>query len=687
MKAKLLLLLGFLFISITAHADNRNKTVHRLPSATAKITPCAPGVVYVKMKSGSAIKGIRDTKGNVTLSIGPSSSFAQVTTTLGLTLTVPIDPAPVKDSIDRAFGFDRMYCLYYSNTNIDPHAALALLMTTGEVECGSVRYLFPVSKTTNDPLLGEEYALTNMNVFNAWNLTTGDTSIIIADIDCAINISHEDLMDEIDTNWGEFGTDAHGNPKKSNGIDDDSDGYIDNYQGWDFCGDVNVEDGAILQPNNNPRPRPPISGQLEPSHGTHTAGCILATGNNSLGIAGVAFGCKLIPIKAAGADNDNISEGPEGMHYASTHGARIINCSFGGLIANSDTAYENIFLNEAHARGVLVVASAGNGIDDNGAAADNDENPEYPANGPFVLSVGATDENDQPTNFSNYGHSVSVFAPGQNIVSCDYPGNSAYSEEDGTSFSAPLTSGAAGLLWSLHPAWSPDFIAKQLIATCDDVVKPSDQTDYWGRINVGNALSTLPVGPGLIITGYMLDGVASDSLGPNHTYDFKVTFQNVLGAGTNITAVPLAGLGSTLSTTVVSLGSLAESATATGDFQIARTGVYSTGNYPVRFAVTDGSNYFDTLTLYLPLTVQPGFVLDQSGANGTSICRVSNTCAWAAFGEAVQDQTTGTEVVYNAQFSREAGNVWGELATLGDGSNPPYYVTALDSNTAYFGSG
>ncbi len=673
MKATyLVLLLSLGFFSIAARADNRNKDTRpqQTPSA-AKLTPCAPGVVYVKMKAGSTIGRTMDSKGNVTFSIGPSSAFDRVTSALGLTQTVAFDSHASKDSISRAFGIDRIYCLYYTNRAIDPHAAVAMLMATGEVECGSVRYLFPVSKTTNDPLLGDEYGLTKMNVFNAWNTTTGDTSIVIADVDCAINIDHEDLKNQIKFNWGEIGSDSIGKNKEKNGVDDDSDGYIDNYEGWDMCGDVNVGAGAALKPNNNPRPR-----ETAASHGTHTAGCILAQGNNSLGIAGVAYGCRLLPIKAAGSDNDNIGAGYEGIHYANTHGARIINCSWGGFETAADTSFSNVFLYEAIARGILIVAAAGN------SGSTNDGTFEYPGDGPSVLSVGATDQGDAAASFSDFGNSVSVWAPGVTIVSCDYPGNSAYSAEDGTSFSCPLTAGVAGLLLSEHPDWLPKFVAKQIIATCDNVVNPNDRTEFWGRINAGNALSVPVVGPGLVITGYSLDNVASDSLGMNHTYDFKVTFKNVLGAGSNLSAVPISELGVQLSSSAVSLGSIAPSATATGDFQITRNGVFSQGNLPVQFAVTNGNSYNDTLSLYLPLTVQPGFVLDQAGLNATSIFRVSNTSAWAAFGLA---STTGT--VINAQFAHEQGSVWSGLGSVGDGTNPPYYVTALDSNIAYFGSG
>ncbi len=641
----------------------------------SRITACAPGVVYVQFKIGSTVpKGISP-KGESIQSIG-TNAFQKVIGRLGLREIIPFDAHAMNDSIDRALGIDRIYCYYYSNYSIGPHAALAMLLATDEIQCGSVRYLFPVSKTTNDPYLSQQYALTNMKVFNAWNTMTGDTSIVIADVDCAINIDHEDLTNQIKYNWGEIGTDAHGRDKRSNGIDDDSDGYIDNWEGWDPVGDVNAGAGDIFQPNNDPRPR-----EAGASHGTHTAGCILAQGNNGVGIAGVAYGCKLLPIKVAGADYDNISAGYEGIHYASTHGARIINCSWGGPIQGLDTALANIFLLEAKARGALVVAASGNGINNDGVASSNDATPEYPANGPYVLSVGATDQNDQASSYSNYGNSVSVWAPGSGILSCDYPGNSAYSAEDGTSFAAPNAAGVAGLLWSEHKDWLPEFISRQLIATCDNVVNPSDRTDFWGRLNAATALSA-PLGPGLIVSSYSIDGVTSDSLRPGQKHLLTVTFKNTMGAGANLSAKPISSLGAQLSTVAASLGTMSESATATGNFQITRTGVFSEGNLPVRFAVTDGSSYTDTIFVLLPLSRTPGFVQDRPAIQGSSIKRVSNNVAWAAFGN-----LNSSGGITGAQYAREQAGSWGDTTTLSDGTVAPFDVEALDSMTAYFGTG
>ncbi len=698
MNRKLILILfAFVLISKIAGADDRNKAFHS--TSSAKITHYAPGVVYIQLKAGSSIGRTISSAGDVTLSVAPSSSFSRVSKQLGITQTVVFDPHASKDSISRAFGIDRMYCIYYSNRSIDPHAALLILEATGEVECGSVRYLFPESLETNDSLLSQQYALTNMNVFNAWNVTTGDTSIVIADVDCAINIDHEDLKDEIKYNWGEIGLDAHGHDKRSNGIDDDSDGYIDNWEGWDFCGDVNVGAGAMLQPNNNPRPRPPyLKGVGEPNHGTHTAGCILAEGNNRVGIAGVAFGCRLLAIKASGADNDNVSAGYEGIHYASTHGARIVNCSWGGPVFPSDTEFSNTFLYEAMASNVLVVAAAGNnstvisGVSypySNTPDAANDWSYSYPADGPGVLSVGATDQNDAAAGFSDTGPSVSVWAPGADILSCDYEGsvadsNSLYSSESGTSFSSPLTAGVAGLIMSEYPTLPSQFVARQIIQTVDNVVNTSDRTDYWGRVDAVSAVGVAPW-PGLIITQYAVNGVVSDSLGAvGIQQDLKVTFKDEVANGTNISVTLLPGLGYLAGAGIAKLGSMDTGTAASGVFQITRTGVYSQGTLPVRFFVTDGIRLADTLTLPIPLTTIPGFVQDIPGSFGTCIKRVSNSVAWAGFGI---EEDVGAQFFLQAQFALESGESWQDTSALSEGSVPPYDIEAFDSLNAYFGTG
>ncbi len=652
--------------SLDSFASDGDRATHPGIDAS-RLTPYTKGVVYIKFKKGSAILSRITPKGAIAQSAGPAA-FMRAIDKLNMLEIVPFDARAPKDSITFALGIDRMYSLYYSNLSIDPYSALDLLQATGEIECGSPRYRFPVLNQPNDPGLSQQWALSKMKVQNAWNTTTGDTSIVIADVDDAIAIDHEDLTNAIKINWGEVGLDAQGHDKRTNGIDDDSDGIVDNWQGADVAGDGSQ--APQLVPAGDPRPR---GNNADATHGTLTAGCFAATGNNGKGIAGVAYGCKLLAIKAS-YSSDTVDAGYEGVHYAVTHGANIVNCSWGGLLPPASTSFATAFTEEARLRGVLIVAAAAN------AAVSNDQYPMYPANAPGVLSVGSTGSSDQASGFSDYGHNVKVWAPGEGIYST-YPPNT-YNAESGTSFASPLTAGVAGLVWSAHRDWLAQFVSRQIIQTVDNVVNPSDRQNYWGRVNASAAV-TSPLGPGLIVTGYTLDGVASDSLKPGQ-HDLKITFKNVVGAASsNITATLVPAVGVVYSTAPANLGTMAEGVSTTGDYQITRTGVFSEGNYPVKIAITDGANYVDTLILNVPLSKQAGFKIDRAGIYGSSIKRVSNTVAWAAFGNL--SPTTGAVLI--AQYANQQGGHWSDTLTLNDGSSAPFDVESWDSLNAYFGTG
>src|SRR5262249_48610015 len=154
--------------------------------------------------------------------------------------------------------------------------------------------------------------------------TQGDTTVLIGIVDTGVQWDHPDLAANIWINPGEWGPDGHGGFKQSNGIDDDSDGYVDDYHGWDFMG----ADYANPVPDNDPGPHSTLL-----AHGTHVAGIADAATNNITGIAGVGFTCRIIPVKTS-ADNDNRGGGPfiergfEGIVYAADRGARVINCSW-----------------------------------------------------------------------------------------------------------------------------------------------------------------------------------------------------------------------------------------------------------------------------------------------------------------------------------------------------------------------
>jgi subtilisin family serine protease len=238
----------------------------------------------------------------------------------------------------------------------------------------------------------------------AWDISTGSPSVIVAVIDSGIAYDHPDLAPNLWTNPGETA---------GNGIDDDGNGLIDDMHGWDFhMNDSEPMDPVDLNPGGNP------------GHGTHVAGTIAGAGNNGTGITGVMWTARLMALKAGGVNRSlSTTAIVSAIHYAVANGARVINASFAGPEC-SRALYDAV--SAANAAGVLFVAAAGN------EESDNDNVPSFPANfsAPSVCSgqqkaalanviaVAATDENDQLAGFSNFGSTaVQVAAPGVRINS------------------------------------------------------------------------------------------------------------------------------------------------------------------------------------------------------------------------------------------------------------------------------
>lgn len=259
--------------------------------------------------------------------------------------------------------------------------AIASYQKNTNVLFAEPNYIYQVSSLIpNDPSFNLLWGLEKINAPGAWEFTTGSNEVIIAVIDSGVDWSHPDLADNIWTNPGE----------ELNGVDSDGNGFIDDIRGWDF-----------YQNDNNPAD---VNG-----HGTHVAGTIAAAGNNNIGIAGVMWNVKIMPIRAFGPDgtakaNDLLAA----LEYANANGAHVINNSWGGL-GFSESLKDAICASPA-----IVVCAAGN------AANNNDILPVYPASYGCdnIISVAATTIADTLAPFSNYGAStVHVAAPGVNILS------------------------------------------------------------------------------------------------------------------------------------------------------------------------------------------------------------------------------------------------------------------------------
>lgn len=288
----------------------------------------------------------------------------------------------------------------------------------------------------------------------AWNLWTGGRSnFVVALIDSGVDYKHKDLMGQFWQNPGE--TNCY------DGIDDDENGYVDDCMGWDW-----IENDNLPQDQNG--------------HGTSSAGIIAGVANNSIGITGVCWGCKLMVLRTLDKDiKGTISGFIKALDYAISHGAKVSNNSYGGrgsVYAGLEDAVKR-----ADAKNMLMIAAAGN----YGSNNDNSKQPTYPASYPYknIISVAASDTNGMLASFSCYGpKTVDVAAPGVNIWTTALRGT--YSPMDGTSFSAPFVTGAAALLWSQYPLLSSEQVKALILMSADDSLR---KWTGYGLLNIGRA--------------------------------------------------------------------------------------------------------------------------------------------------------------------------------------------------------
>lgn len=305
-------------------------------------------------------------------------------------------------------------------------------------------------------------------------METGSDQVVIAVVDTGVDVGHEDLAAKIWHNSGEI---------PSNGIDDDLNGFIDDWEGWNFV-------------NDSP------SFQDQFGHGTHVAGIAAGSANNSLGISGVCWSCKIMVLK--GLNNNGLGTSrdlSDAIIYAADNHANIVNNSWGGPYAQLiDDAVEY-----AADSGLLVVSASGN---------NSNQNSIYPAKLEDSMSVGASNHNDSKLSMSNFGSSLDIFAPGKDILStlpttvtdvCIENGGDGYAKCTGTSMATPVVSGAAGIIMSNDPSLTNHQVRFMLDLGADQV-----GLNGGGRLNVYSALNYPSNFTGYTVTGHVYD----DQLNP-----------------------------------------------------------------------------------------------------------------------------------------------------------------------------
>ncbi|MDX6437501.1 MAG: hypothetical protein QOF45_84, partial [Gaiellaceae bacterium] len=365
---------------------------------------------------------------------------------------------------------------------VDParlDAVLRRLRSDPRVRFAEPNYKLHALAMPNDTAVGQLWGLVNsgqaikgvagtpdadIDADQAWGVSTGSSSVVVGVIDTGVDFSHPDLggsMTSSSVMWTNPGETGGG--RESNGVDDDANGYVDDWRGWDWAND-----------DNNP--------QDDMSHGTHVAGTIGALGNNGQGVAGVNWNVKIMALKFLDSvGNGDLADAVEALRYATTMGARITNNSWGGG-GFSQAMFDAI--KAADLRGALFVAAAGN------SAANNDAAPVYPASYdvPNVISVAATDQDDVLASFSNRGRaSVDLGAPGTQVYST-IPGG-GYDWYSGTSMASPHVAGTAALAAAAFPGATGAGLKALLLRTVDPKASLTGVTATEGRLNAGRALT------------------------------------------------------------------------------------------------------------------------------------------------------------------------------------------------------
>ena len=344
---------------------------------------------------------------------------------------------------------------------------------------------FSTDTLPSDPYYPFQWEHSFVNSAQAWNLlSTNDSNFLVGIVDSGSDFDHEDLKH------------FHINPNDPiNGVDDDNNGLIDDYRGWDF-GEYDNDPSIV-----NALP-----------HGREMTSLVAAHTNNGIGMSAMSYNVKYITAKIS-SDMGQIFDPYEGITYVVDQGAKVVNCSW---YQNVSTKYAQDVIDYALSKNALVVASAGN---------DNSDQMVYPASYSNVIGVGAIDNTGLKTSVSNYGDWVDIFAPGKDIYVA-YP-NNTYFTTGGTSVSCALVSSACSLLRKLFPNENPT----QIITRIKRSGQPITNTNISGKyLNLFGAAQSEVITDFKIFPNPSKDGTVSIDLpfAKNNT-PILIEVYNVLG--------------------------------------------------------------------------------------------------------------------------------------------------------------
>ena len=417
---------------------------------------------------------------------------------------------PLKADVSkRMIGDDqlsRVFQIKYDRS-VDPIDAANMVLKDNKdlIEWAEPSFVYESDFIPNDPQLSGQWHIQKINSYQAWDLSKGDTSVTIGIVDSGSDLDHPDISANIKRNWLEI---------PGNGIDDDANGYIDDYQGWDFYGN-----------DNNPQIQPAGN-----THGSHVSGCASQVTNNSVHGGGIGYKTKLLISKHTDDSNPEslLYNTDNGIVYCYQNGAKVINCSYG---TSSYSSYTQLVCTNAWNNGTVICASAGNG-DANGVGQNW---ARYPASYDNVVSVAASTSGDIKTTFSNFHSTVDITGPGDNILSTIY--NDTYTNLSGTSMSSPIVAGTVALIRAKYPTWTATQVLTRLKLGVDSIynLNPS-YIDLLGtgRVNAFKCLSDFPIVK--LVTAYPNDSIYGNNdkvFDVNEIIAIKMDLKNTHFAGTN----------------------------------------------------------------------------------------------------------------------------------------------------------
>ncbi|MEO1619354.1 MAG: S8 family serine peptidase, partial [Planctomycetota bacterium] len=386
-------------------------------------------------------------------------------------------------SVLNDFGADRVFdsvpglLQLPTPTGLDALESVAFYANHPGVIYAEPNYSVSLMQTPNDADYADLWGMNNsgqtggtadadIDAEEAWEVTTGSRDTIVAVVDTGVDYLHPDLAANMWVNPGEIAGD---------GIDNDGNGFVDDVHGYNF-----------VSRNGNPMD--------DHDHGTHVAGTIGAVANNGIGVAGVSWDVQIMAVKFLDArGGGSTANAVAAIEYAVDNGAVLSNHSWGFNGGYSQALADAI--EYARLADHLVVAAAGNGGGDR-IGDDNDSVPFYPGNFPHenLISIAATDHNDDLATFSNYGRTqVDLGAPGVAILSTTRGGT--YETFSGTSMATPHAAGVAALLRSEYPDWTFDKVRDRLFDTVDPLASLDSITTTGGRLNAARAVEVDLVGP------------------------------------------------------------------------------------------------------------------------------------------------------------------------------------------------